>query len=240
MAAVLQLGFPRTSRAPRSIGALIAIALHAVAGFVLLSYEPARSALFAAAPIMVELITPPKVEPRSEPPVEIRPPEPKPQPKPKPVIRQRPKPPEPKPVLSAPVEASSPVVTAPPPPLPEPPPEPAAPPAPSVTAPPAPPAPAPVVPVTAPVFNADYLDNPPPRYPALSRRVGEEGRVVLRVLVNVSGSADDVQIRDSSGHARLDEAALQTVRRWKFVPAKRGDQPVAAWVLIPISFKLEG
>jgi protein TonB len=209
---------------------LAAIALHALAGFALLSYEPARSALFAAAPIMVDLITSPKVEPEPEPPVEIVPPKPK----PKPVVKRRPRPPEPKPVIAAPVEAPAPVVTAPPPP----PPEPA--PAPVVAAPPAPPAPAPVVPVTAPVFNADYLDNPPPRYPALSRRIGEKGRVILRVLVNASGAADEVQIRRSSGHARLDEAARGTVRRWKFVPAKRGEQPVAAWVLIPISFRLEG
>ena len=51
-----------------------------------------------------------------------------------------------------------------------------------------------------PIFNADYLDNPPPPYPALSRRVGEQGRVVLRVLVNPAGSADEVQVRSSSGH----------------------------------------
>lgn len=181
---------------------------------------------------MVDLITLPKVEPKPEPPVEIVPPKSK----PKPVVKPRPKPPEPKPVIAAPAEAPSPVVTPPPPPAPEP--EPAPPP--MVAAPPAPPAPEPVVPVIPPVFNADYLDNPPPRYPALSRRIGEEGRVILRVLVNASGSADEVQIRDSSGHARLDEAARDTVRRWRFVPARRGEQPVAAWVLIPISFRLEG
>lgn len=224
---------PVARAAARSAGALLAIAMHGVAAFALLTYEPARAALFAAAPIMVHFVTPPKVEPQPKPPVEIVPPKPKPRPRPKPIAKPRPKPPEPQRVLAAPVEVPAPVV-APFPPPPEP--EPAPPPV--IAA--APPAPAPVVPVTAPVFNAAYLNNPAPAYPPLSRRAGEQGRVLLRVLVNASGSADDVQIRDSSGHARLDDAARETVRRWRFAPAKRGEQPVAAWVLIPISFRLEG
>jgi protein TonB len=77
-------------------------------------------------------------------------------------------------------------------------------------------------------------------YPSVSRRQGEQGRVLLRVLVNTSGSADEVQVRTSSGFPRLDDAARETVRRWRFVSAKRGTEPVAAWVLIPISFRLEG
>lgn len=219
-------------RAPRKTGAVIALALHGLAAYALLSYEPARSALLAAAPIMVDLILPPRLEAKPERPVEIAP-----RPKPKRVAKPRPKPPapEPLPVITAPAQAPSPVVALPPPP--EPPslePEPA----PVITAPVAPPAPTPIA-VTPPVFNADYLENPPPAYPALSRRLGEQGRVILRVLVNAAGSADEVQVRSSSGHARLDAAARDTVRGWKFVPAKRGGQPVAAWVLIPISFRLE-
>jgi protein TonB len=97
-----------------------------------------------------------------------------------------------------------------------------------------------VVAVTPPIFNADYLDNPAPRYPPLSRRSREQGRVLLRVLVTPGGSAQEIEVRDSSGHPRLDDAAREAVRQWKFVPAKRGDEPVAAWVLIPVSFKLEG
>ena len=228
--------------APRSIGALVTVAMHAMAALALLSYEPVRSAVFSAAPIMVELITLPKAEPKPEPPVEILPPppkpeprpKPKPKPKPKPVVKPQPKPPEPAPVLAAPAEAPSPVVAATPPPAPEP--EPAPPPV-AIAAPPAPP---PVVPVIPPVFNADYLRNPPPAYPALSRRIGEEGRVILRVLVGTAGSAEEVQVRTSSGHPRLDQAARAAVQRWKFVPARRGEHPVAAWVLIPISFRLEG
>lgn len=223
---------PSAPRVPQRVGAVVAFGLHALVALALLSYEPSRSALFAATPIMVDLITPLKVEPKPDPPVEIPPL------KRKPVVKPRPKPPEPLPVITAPVEAPSPVVAPPPPPEPPAPPEPE--PAPVVTAPVPAPAPAPVVPVTPPVFNADYLDNPPPAYPALSRRLGEQGRVILRVLVSSAGRADEVQIRASSGHARLDEAARDTVRGWKFVPAKRGAQPVAAWVLVPISFRLEG
>jgi protein TonB len=74
----------------------------------------------------------------------------------------------------------------------------------------------------------------------MSRRLGEQGRVILRVRVNAAGNADEIQVRDSSGFARLDDAARDTVRGWRFVPARRGTTPVAAWVLIPISFRLEG
>lgn len=99
-------------------------------------------------------------------------------------------------------------------------------------------APAEPAPVVPPSFNANYLDNPPPAYPSLSRRMGEEGRVMLRVFVNEQGAADRVELRTSSGHVRLDEVALDTVRRWKFVPARRGNEPIGAWVVVPISFNL--
>ncbi|MEQ1773769.1 MAG: energy transducer TonB, partial [Burkholderiales bacterium] len=94
-------------------------------------------------------------------------------------------------------------------------------------------------PVTPPNFNADYLNNPAPSYPSLSRRQGQQGKVLLRVFVNVTGSADQVQIRNSSGHDLLDQAALNAVHHWRFVPARQGVQPVAAWVLVPITFTLE-
>jgi periplasmic protein TonB len=207
---------------PSHTGALVAVAMHALALGGLLTYAPARSALLEAAPIMVDWIAPPKVEPKVEPPTEV--------PKPRPVAR-RPPAVKAAPILAAAPEAPAPIVApAPPPP---------APPEPVAAAPAAAPAPAPVA-VTPPIFNANYLDNPAPAYPALSRRLGEQGRVVLRVLVNPGGRADEVQIRASSGSARLDESALETVRRWKFIPAKQGPEPVSAWVVIPISFRLEG
>ena len=117
----------------------------------------------------------------------------------------------------------------------------AAPSAPAVAAPD--PKPAPAAPAAEPVsqarFDADYLRNPAPAYPPLSRRMGEEGKVILRVSVNPQGTADSVEIRTSSGSPRLDEAAQKTVRNWKFIPAKRGDAAIQSWVLVPIIFKLE-
>ena len=88
-------------------------------------------------------------------------------------------------------------------------------------------------------FDADYLHNPAPPYPPQSRRMNEEGRVILRVEVSAEGRAENVEIKTSSGSARLDESALRTVRSWRFIPAKRGETAVDSWVLVPIIFKLE-
>ena len=77
-------------------------------------------------------------------------------------------------------------------------------------------------------------------YPALARRMGEQGKVILRVLVNSAGIAGQVELRTSSGSARLDGAALETVRRWRFLPARQGDDNIDAWVLVPVSFSLQG
>ena len=123
-----------------------------------------------------------------------------------------------------------------------PPPQPAAP---AVTTAPLAPAPAPAVaveapPVVPPRLDAAYLNNPPPAYPAFSRRAGEQGKVMLRVHVSAQGSADEVTLGISSGFPRLDETALATVRQWRFVPARQGEQAVAAWVLVPVTFRLEG
>ncbi len=91
----------------------------------------------------------------------------------------------------------------------------------------------------APVFDADYLDNQAPAYPAISRRLGEQGRVLLRVLVTPHGRAARVELHESSGFARLDDAAREAVKAWTFLPARRGEERLAAWVLIPVSFRLE-
>lgn len=103
-------------------------------------------------------------------------------------------------------------------------------------APPAPPAPARV---ELPSSDADYLNNPKPPYPPLSRRLGEQGKVVVRVLIAVDGSAHKAEVRSSSGYERLDQAALATVLRWRYVPGKRGGMPEAMWFNVPINFVLE-
>ena len=97
----------------------------------------------------------------------------------------------------------------------------------------------PAEPVTQPRFDADYLKNPAPPYPPLSRRMGEEGKVILRVVVTLQGSAESVEVKTSSGSTRLDEAAQKSVRNWRFIPAKRGDTAIQSAVLVPIIFKLE-
>lgn len=98
---------------------------------------------------------------------------------------------------------------------------------------------APQATVTPPVYEADYLSNPPPSYPRLSRRLREEGEVELRVRVDPAGQPVVVELARSSGSGRLDEAALRAVRDWRFAPARRGGQAVEAWVRVPILFKLE-
>ena len=99
-------------------------------------------------------------------------------------------------------------------------------------------APAPVA-ITAARFDADYLDNPKPIYPLVSRRLGEQGKVLLRVHVSAAGLAEKVEVKTGSGYARLDQAAGDAVSRWRFVPARRGEQAIAAWVQVPITFQLE-
>lgn len=212
-------------RGDRAVALGVVVALHLAAIAALLSYQPVREALVAAAPIVVSLVTPPKPQPLTQP---SEPPKPLPvaQARPQPVVR---KPVQPPPVVTAPSESRS-AFIAPAPPAPEPRPLEAAP----SSGPPGPPS------IVPPRFNADYLQNPAPPYPALARRLGEEGRVVLRVLVSPAGHPEQVEVKSSSGSPRLDESALTTVRTWKFVPARQGDHPVAAWVLVPISFSLKG
>lgn len=115
------------------------------------------------------------------------------------------------------------------------------PPAPPITAPVAA-APAPVAPpvtVELPSTNADYLNNPKPAYPAMSKRAGEQGLVLVRVLIGADGTAQKAEIKTSSGFDRLDRAALATVLQWRYVPGKRGGVAEAMWFNVPINFVLE-
>jgi protein TonB len=89
-----------------------------------------------------------------------------------------------------------------------------------------------------PRFDAAYLNNPAPAYPPLLRRAGEQGRVVLRVLVGAGGLAEQVELLRSSGQELFDQAALAAVRKWRFVAATRAGQAVAGWVQVPLEFSL--
>ena len=94
--------------------------------------------------------------------------------------------------------------------------------------------------VVPPDYRAAYLNNPGPRYPVASRRRREQGLVMLKVHVNAEGAPDQVQIEHGSGFEELDKAAASIVKeRWKFVPAQRGNQAVAAWVAVPMEFSLK-
>lgn len=106
------------------------------------------------------------------------------------------------------------------------------------SAPAAPPAPAGPPTVVLPSSNAAYLSNPRPVYPPISRRHGEQGKVLLRVFVGEDGLPREVQIKESSGFRRLDDAALAAVRKWKFVPGTRNGVPEPMWNLVPINFVL--
>lgn len=101
------------------------------------------------------------------------------------------------------------------------------------------PARAPAQPLEPPRFDLAYLNNPAPAYPPLSRRLREEGRVVLRVLVSPDGLVESLEVMTTSGHARLDETALAAVRRWRFVPARAGERAVAGWAIVPVAFHLD-
>ena len=153
----------------------------------------------------------------------------------------------PAPRVQAPRPAPMPVAIADPTPAPNAPvgittPQPPAPPIEAPVAPPAPPAPpAPSAParIEMPSSDAAYLNNPKPGYPAISKRMGEQGKVVLRVLIGTDGLPQKVEINKSSGYDRLDRQAQEAVMRWRFVPGKRNGVPEAMWSLVPINFVLE-
>ena len=125
-----------------------------------------------------------------------------------------------------------------------------APPSPAPNAPtalPAPPQPTPVAAAPAapaqpaiqlPSSDADYLQNPEPKYPENSQRLNEQGTSTIRVLIGADGLPQRAEIGKSSGFDRLDRAALATVMRWRYVPGKRNGVPEAMWFSVPIVWKL--
>ena len=98
-------------------------------------------------------------------------------------------------------------------------------------------APEPVV-ETAASYKAEYLDNPPPPYPRLSRQLGEEGTALLKVQVGPNGRPLQIKLMSSTGYPRLDEAAEATVAQWRFVAATRNGESITSWVLVPIKFRI--
>lgn len=88
------------------------------------------------------------------------------------------------------------------------------------------------------ITQARYSETPAPLYPESARRDGREGRVLLRVLVDDQGRAKTVEVNTSSGEEVLDRAAAEAIRRWRFHPARYGDQAIESWIRIPIEFRL--
>jgi len=93
-------------------------------------------------------------------------------------------------------------------------------------------------PLIAAHYDAAYLHNPAPEYPPMARRLGLQGTARLKVLVSAQGLAQEVRLSESSGSGALDRAAVESVRRWRFVPARRGDMALASWVEVPVRFVL--
>lgn len=94
--------------------------------------------------------------------------------------------------------------------------------------------------MTPPDVRAAYLSNPRPPYPLAARRLGLEGRVVLLAEILENGACNRITVKHSSGHDILDQAALEAVKSWHFIAARRGAEPLAAWVEIPVMFRLDG
>lgn len=147
--------------------------------------------------------------------------------------------PEPQPVV---IEKVQPMVIAPPPIVQTvaPPPPPIAvttlPPPPKPVAAPAPPA----GPVTVGNLDERLLEGRPPRYPMESRRKREQGTVIVRLLIGVDGRVAQISIAQSSGFERLDQAAVQAIRSWRWQPIIRDGAPVEVRGLYSMPFTLQG
>jgi protein TonB len=220
--ALLQPELPEWRRTARFL--LLALALHAAVLFYPLQFDASQLEIPPPSSVMVRLVEAVSLSPIAPEPVQARPAPPKPN-----VVRQQTTP-TPRPVLAMAPEPDSPPATYAVPAV--------------IAAPPATPvanaAPAAPIAVTAARFDVAYLGNPEAKYPALSRRMGEEGKVLLKVRVSAEGLPTAVDLEKSSNFVRLDEAARSAVTRWRFVPAKRGNEAIEASVIVPIVFRLEG
>jgi protein TonB len=88
------------------------------------------------------------------------------------------------------------------------------------------------------VSSPGYAENPKPFYPPEARQKGYEGEVLLKVEVLSNGRVGEVELKKSSGHEILDQSALDTIKKWRFIPAKKGGVAIPSWVTIPFKFQL--
>lgn len=207
----------RDDAAPRCVGFAIVVLLHVAALAALLRIEVVRSAVVQTAPVFVSLI--PREQPRIEsvlPPVL---PKAAPRREPPRLISTdvRSAVPATELVAPAPIEsvaAEPQVVAVLPPPVPS----------------------APLVPKL--ISNVEYVRAPQVEYPAISRRLREQGRVVLRVLIGRSGRAEQVEVQTSSGSERLDKAAAKAAREALYRPYSENGEAISVWALVPTLFEL--
>jgi periplasmic protein TonB len=232
------------------------LALHGAALWAVQAYKVRMDLADKVPALVTRMLEPPK-------PPEVKPPEVL--PPPLPVPRPPPPPPEPRPakaaappktapvpnpapplstapVAEAPTPAPLPLATSNPSPAPNAPtgsatPAPVAPP--TAAAPPPVKAPTPAPTLQLPTADVEHADNQyRAPYPKMSQRLGEEGRVVLRVMVGADGKPTSATVAKSSGSEHLDRAGIDTVMRWRFKPGTRGGTPEAMSVLQPVDFKL--
>lgn len=95
------------------------------------------------------------------------------------------------------------------------------------------------LPITPPSAESSALNNRPPGYPAMSRRLGEQGQVLLAVWVERDGRVGQIRLHRSSGYPLLDQAALDAVRHWRYQPATRGEETLATWFVQQVDFVLD-
>jgi protein TonB len=93
-------------------------------------------------------------------------------------------------------------------------------------------------PVVQPRLDARAGNNPPPDYPRAARKRGQEGTVVLSLVIGADGSVQDVSVERSSGYPLLDQSAVKAIRRWHFHPATQGGKAISWNYLQPIKFSL--
>ena len=209
------------------VGLLLVLVLHAALLYVAMSYRlipPPQEAVT----LFVSMINPPPK--KAEPP----PPEPpKPPPKKVQLVKERPiVKPQPAPVLVAEAQVSSLAEPVAPPPSPKA----------IIETPPTPVIEEPAKPAQPIVMSSELSlacpNRSPPNYPAISRRLGEQGQVRLKVELDETGRVTYARVAESSGYKRLDDAGLAAVKGWRCNPATRDGKPVRAIALQPLDFIL--
>jgi periplasmic protein TonB len=215
------------------------LAFHALAIWALQSGLLMRAVeMVVPVEVLAQIIEPPKPVPPPPPVVPKEPPPPVKQAvvKPAPPVPQKQTPP---PILAVETPTPAPVAPAP---AQIAPPAPVSPPSVPVAAVASPaPAPVPSAPakVVLPSSDAEYLSNPKPVFPPMSKRMGEQGKVKVRIFIGADGLPKKAELQQSSGYERLDQAALAAVMQWRFVPGKRGGVAEDMWMGTTIAYVLD-